>query len=137
MVKRPSRRRGSRCTAPARRLVRRLVALVPEFAMSGPEQLGSVLGVLRDKIGKPSEIVARLVTAHGPSTRHDLREYRHALPAIEACFARVPMKAHAVLDMARALIPQLGLRRAGAELARRYGLGVFDALNRYARQPEI
>jgi len=105
--------------------------------VSGPEQLGSALGVLRDKIGKPSEIAARLVTAHGPSIRHDLREYRNALPPIGLYLARSPVKARALLDEARALIAQLGVRRAGVELARRHGLGVFDALNRYAKQPEI
>lgn len=137
MLKRRSRRRGSRRTASARRLVPRLVALVPEFAVSGSEQLGWALGVLREQVGEPREVAARLVAAHGPSIRHGLREYRNALPEIEACFARSPVKAHAVLDAARALIRQLGVRQAGAELARRYGLGVFDALNQHAKQPEI
>ena len=105
--------------------------------MSGPEQLGWALRVLGEQLRKAREVAARLVVAHGPSIRHGLRMFRKDLPEVEACFARSPVKARTVLDAARALIRQLGVRRARAEPARRYGLGVFDILNRHAKQPEI
>jgi hypothetical protein len=105
--------------------------------VSGPQQLGWALRALGEQLRNSGEVTARLVAVHGPSIRHRLRKFRTGVPEVEACFAQSPAKTHAVLDAAQTLIRQLGVRRAQAELARRYGLGVFDALNRRAKQPEI
>jgi hypothetical protein len=63
-----SRRQRSRRIASPRRLVRRLVALISEFALSGPEQLGSALGVL----ARAALWAMRLAAGRQPEQRTNL-----------------------------------------------------------------
>ena len=53
------------------------------------------------------------------------------------CFPTLRVSTAHVVAEARALVRKTGARRAAAALARRYGLGVFDALNTRAIHPEV
>ena len=133
--------RHTRRTADRTRLSR-LIDLIPEFFVSGPEQLGWALRVLGEQLGDSREVAACLVAAHGPGIRShgDMPRLRMArtVPEVDALFPKLRSGSPSSrLQEAVTLVHQRKARGAAVELARRYGLTVFDELNTHAAVPEI
>ena len=131
----PKRAHTRRRRQNAQRLAR-LVALFPEFALSGPGPLGWALATLRAQLRDSREVAARLVDIYGPRVRLLLHRYRKQ-PEVAVLFAPSPASTPDLVGTVVALVRRGEARPASVEIARVYGLGAFDELNAHARVPEI